>query len=370
MSTVFGILGGLALLALGGWGLVSGASRLAALAGVKPLLIGLTVVAFGTSAPEMAVSLHAGLAGSGDIALGNIVGSNILNVLLVLGATALAAPLTLKPELLRLDVPIMVGVSALACFLALDGTVSRVDGGLLFAGLLGYLALSAVAGRRKNLAGLPAPRVRAGPWEWSGRGGQVLLGLGLLVLGARFLVDGAAAAARHLGMSELVIGLTVVAAGTSMPEVVTSIVAAARGERDIAIGNVVGSNLFNLLGVLGVTAALTPAGVPASAGLRTFDLPVMLAVAVLCLPVFSRRLRLGRTEGALFLLYYAVYTGYLVLESLSPAAFPVYEKAVLWGVLPLTLVPLGIACVRSWIQARKGRRPASSSPGNPGSGRT
>lgn len=346
-----------------------GASRLAAAAGVPPLLIGLTVVAAGTGSPELAVSVQAALAGRADLALGNVVGSNILNVLLILGASAVIAPLVVDRDLVRRDVPLMIGASAVTLLMALDGRIGRLDGLLLLAGALGYtvhLVRGAVrAGGPRGAAGRTAApagkgvagagRRRPGPVALVLAGLLAAAGLGVLVLGARWFVLGATAAARSLGVSELIIGLTIVALGTSLPEVATSLLAALRGERDIAVGNVVGSNLFNILVVLGLSAALAPAGVAVARSALRLDLPVMAAVAVACLPVFFTGRTIARWEGLLFLAYYAAYTAYLVLDAARSAALPTYTVVMLGFVVPLTAVTLGVVAAREWLtRARPG----------------
>ena len=246
--------------------LVRGASKLAAALGISPIVIGLTVVAFGTSAPELAVSVRAALfEGQADIALGNVVGSNIFNVLGVLGLSAAVASLVVAQRLVRLDVPIMIGASLLAFALALDGRVGRIDGALMLALGIGYTVLTVRLGRRESRAVEAEYAREFGERSKAGghlvNAGLVLAGLALLVVGANWLVDGASAIARAFGVSELLIGLTVVAAGTSLPELATSVIAAVRGERDIAVGNVVGSNIFNLFIVLGASALAAPEGV-------------------------------------------------------------------------------------------------------------
>jgi cation:H+ antiporter len=242
-----------------------GASKLALSFGISPLVVGLTVVAFGTSAPEMAVSVQAALSGQVDIALGNVVGSNIFNVLFILGLSALIIPLLVARQLIRQEVPIMIGASLLLFALAWDGGISAaIDAALMFGLLLAYTVFLIWQSRResKALAAEGTAETASGKSSWDNHWGvQVLLiaaGLALLVLGADWLVTAAITFAKQLGVSELVIGLTIVAAGTSMPEVATSIVAALRGERDIAVGNVVGSNTFNILCVLGLSGMLAP----------------------------------------------------------------------------------------------------------------
>lgn len=305
---------GLALLVVGAELLVRGAARLASILGVRPLVIGLTVVAFGTSAPELAVSLEASREGAADIALGNVVGSNIFNVLLILGLAAVVVPLRVSARVVRVDLPIMLAASLLVMALALNGTIGRGEGVLLVAGIVVYtvlqIRLSPGAGASAVEGGADRP---SGRW-WLDVAG-IVAGLGLLVLGSRWLVHGAAAAAGALGVSELVIGLTVVAAGTSLPELATSVVAAVRGQRDIAVGNVVGSNIFNVLAILGAAAVVSADGLPVASTAIAVDLPVMIGVSLACLPVFFTGHVISRWEGALFLALYLSYVQYLVLAA-------------------------------------------------------
>jgi cation:H+ antiporter len=346
-------LGGLVLLIVGAEFLVRGASRLAASAGVTPLVVGLTVVAFGTSAPEMAVGVKAGLAGQAGLAMGNVLGSNIFNVLLILGVTALVAPLVVARQLLRLDVPLLIGFSGLVWLLAGDGRIGRLEGLGLFALLVAYTAFLIVQSRRESRAVQQeyADAIPAGG-RWLLDAALVLGGLALLALGSDWLVAGAAAVARRLGVDDLVVGLTIVAAGTSLPEAVTSVVATLRGQRDIAVGNVVGSNIFNLLGVLGLSSLATPGGLAVSAAALHFDIPVMTAVAVACLPVFFTGQVIARWEGGLFLGYYVAYTTYLVLAATHHAALPVFSDVMLVFVVPVTAVTLGVLVVRA-VRARR-----------------
>jgi len=354
--TVMAFIAGLVLLIGGGELLVRGASQLAARLGISPLVIGLTVVAYGTSAPELAVSVQAGLAGSADIALGNVVGSNIFNVLFILGLSALITPLAVAQQLVRLDVPLMVGASVLLLVFALDGRIGPVDGALLLAGLFAYTVFVVRASRRESQA-IESEYGKEYGQRRSGRLpvqiGMILAGLALLILGARWLVGAAVTIAQAAGVSETVIALTIIAAGTSLPEVVTSIVAALRGERDIAVGNVIGSNIANILGIAGLTAVITPGGLSVAPALLRFDLPVMLAVAAACLPVFVAGHRIARWEGALFFGYYLAYTLYLVLDATGHDALPAYSTVMLEFVLPLTLITLLV------VMARTVRRPGN-----------
>jgi cation:H+ antiporter len=339
------LLGGLALLVVGGELLVRGASRLAAAFGIPPLVIGLTVVAFGTSAPEMAVSVSSAIGGKADIAYGNVAGSNIFNVLFILGASALVAPLAVSRQLIWQEVPVMIGVSLLAHAAASDGTVGRIEGLLGVAALAGYTFFLVRQAKRAE-AGDPEGEAKKRafpllPALFS------LLGLGVLVVGADLFVEGAVAFAKSVGVSDLVIGLTIVAGGTSLPEVATSILATVRGHRDIAVGNVVGSSVFNLLGVLGVTASVAPEGVRVAAAARNFDNPVMLATAFACLPIFFTGHRIARWEGVLFLFYYAAYVAFLVLRSAQHDALPHFSRAMAVAVLPLTVLTLGVVVLRA-----------------------
>jgi len=334
---LFGV--GLALLIAGAQLLVNGAATLARAFGISSLVIGLTVVAFGTSTPELAVTAQAAVEGRVDLAVGNVVGSNIFNVLFILGLSALIAPLTVSRQLVRLDVPLMVGVSLIFLVLALDGRVSGFDGLLLVGGIVGYTIFAIREGRKEAGATDSAEHASGRP-RLVPAAAFVLAGLALLVLGARWLVDAAVTIARDIGFTEAVIGLTLVAAGTSLPEVATSVVAAVRGERDIAVGNVVGSNLYNILAILGAAALLAPEGLTVSPAVLRFDLPVMIAVAVACLPIFFTGGKIARWEGALFFGYYVAYAAYLVLDSTGHDALPAYSTAMLEFVLPLTMVTL------------------------------
>lgn len=344
--------------------LVRGASQLARAFGVPPLVIGLTVVAFGTSAPELAVSVGGSLSGEADVAVGNIVGSNVINVLLILGLSALITPLRVRDQLVRLDVPLLIGVSLAVWLMAANGMVSRAEGVVLVLGLLAYLAVIFVNLRRGRAVGAVTTEIDdlAGPAPLSTKTivVSVLLvvaGLIGLVLGARWLVQGAVTMAESMGVSELVIGLTVVAIGTSLPEIATSVAASVRGERDLAVGNVVGSNLFNLLCVLGLTAALPPAGMPVSAAAIAFDLPVMVAVAIVCFPIFFTGGRISRWEGALLLGYFGAYMAYVLLAAKAHDAAKPFSWAMLAFVVPLTALGLiASVVVSARHRHRRGRR--------------
>jgi cation:H+ antiporter len=351
MSLVFFVLGLIALVA-GASLMVRGAAKLAVSFGISPLVVGLTVVAFGTSAPETAVSVGAVLQGKGDIAVGNVVGSNIFNVLLVLGASALIAPLVIHRQLVRQEVPIMIGASVILCVMALDGNIGRFDAALLAALFVAYTMFLVVQSRRAGnepddaaLADLPA----ASRWDrhWAVQVLLVVVGLVMLVVGADWLVDAAVEFARALGVSDLIIGLTIVAAGTSLPEVATSIVATIRGERDIAVGNVVGSCTFNILACLGISGLVAPGGLAVAAPLLSFDLWVMLAAAVACFPIFVTGREIARWEGTLFLLHYAAYAMFLILAATHHAALQGFSNTLLGYVLPLTVIVLVVSLLHS-----------------------
>lgn len=346
---------GLVLLTVGAELLIKNSSKLAVHMGISPLVVGLTVVAFGTSAPELVVSLHASLTRKSDVALGNVVGSNIFNVLFILGVSALIVPLKVSQQLIRFDVPLMVFLSALVFGMCYDGKLGRIDGFFLAAGIVVYTIWSIVQSRREKKAEVTAQyEAEYGIEEQSSSTGlwmNVLLlcvGLGLLILGTRFFVESAVKIAEQLGVSQLVIGLTIVAVGTSLPEVAASLMAAIRGERDIAVGNVIGSNIFNILCVLGISSFVS-GNVNVSPEAFRFDLPVMIGVAVLCLPIFFVGQIVSRLNGILFLGLYVAYTAYLVMNATKSEHTLLFGKVMLWGVIPLVAVIL-IAAVFKQIR--------------------
>jgi cation:H+ antiporter len=356
MATAIGLMIlGLVFLVLGGELLVRGASRLAGLAGISPLVIGLTVVAFGTSAPELAVSVQASFNGQTDIAVGNVVGSNIFNVLFILGISALITPLVVSSQLVRIDVPLMIAASIAMFILGLDGSIDRLDGVGLFTTLVIYTTWTVIKSRRETAAVKQEFAQEYGTEQKTSTTSIVMqivfiaLGLAALTFGAHWMVGGAVAIARLFGMSELLIGLTIVAAGTSLPEVAASIMASVRGERDIAVGNVVGSNLFNILCVLGLSSLVVPGGVAVSQTALQFDIPVMIAVAIACLPIFFTGHLIARWEGGLFLAYYIAYTAYLILAATGSGFSQTYGNVMLFFVVPLTALTLAITVVRAFL---------------------
>lgn len=314
MAQIFLLFAGLAVLTVGADLLVRGASAIAARLGLSALVIGLTVVAFGTSAPELAVSFKASLAGKSDIAVGNIVGSNIFNVAVILGLSALICPLTVHFKVISRDVPIMLGASILFVALLLSGgRLVNWEGMLLFAILVIYIIWTIRESHNESAAGDVIVVLPDGMRATQPTGSLVLsiiltlAGLAMLVYGARLFVDSAVAIARSLGWSEAVIGLTIVAAGTSMPELATSIVAAIKRQTDIAVGNVVGSNIFNLLGIGGLTSAIQPLE---RGGITLIDLGAMVVTSLLLVPLMRTGFRLERWEGGLL---FGSFAGYLWL---------------------------------------------------------
>jgi cation:H+ antiporter len=354
LTVLFFVLGVVALVA-GAEALVKGAARIAARTGLSPVVIGLTVVAFGTSAPELAVSLGAGFRDQADLAIGNVVGSNIANVLLVLGLSAVVgAGLIVDRRIVRIDVPIMVGVSLLLFGFSHDKQLERREGAVLFAGLIVYIAWTVITTRRGAETGESAAMDLDIELDEAFLGktsvwtdvGLVAAGLVLLVIGSSALVEAATDIAEAIGVSELVIGLTVVAIGTSLPEIATSVLAALRGERDLAVGNAIGSNLFNIMAVLGLTALISPSAIDVSPGALSVDIPVMIGVAIACLPIFANGHIIARWEGWVFLGAYLAYVAWLVIDSADHAIRDAYAVGVLGFMLPLTILTAVVIVVR------------------------
>lgn len=345
MNLVF-FFAGLGLLVLGAELLVRGASRLALAVGLSPLVVGLTVVAMGTSAPEVAVSVGAVMGGQSDIAIGNVVGSNIFNVLLILGLSALIVPLVVHSQIIRQEVPIMVAISLLLVVMVQDRVIGMYEGAILTALLVVYTSFIVAQSRRATRAAaadMETPEAKVGSGGWSDsrlvQVGMIIGGLACLIVGSRLLVTASVAFAQALGISELVIGLTIVAAGTSLPEVATSITAALKGERDIAVGNAVGSNIFNILGCLGLSGLVAgTAGISIAPSVMAFDIWVMLATAIACIPIFLSGREIARWEGFVFVAYYVFYVTYLVLAAEQHDALETLTTAMVYFVIPLTLV--------------------------------
>ncbi|WP_075965075.1 calcium/sodium antiporter [Parabacteroides massiliensis] len=292
-----------------GW-LVQGSSALALKANISPLVIGLTIVAFGTSAPELAVSLGATLRGQGDIAIGNIVGSNIFNIGVILGVSATICPLQVKKQLLRIDIPIMLAATILFTILFWNGTLGRMEGLFFLTGIIIYTLFSLLYSRKQEEE--PNLELEEQPKHWAVDTLTIIGGLVVLVFASRLLVDNAVSIAKELGVSEAVIGLTIVAAGTSMPELATSVVAAYKHKTDIAIGNIVGSNLFNILAIAGSCSLMHPIE---AKNVNYIDLLVMLAISILLLPLMKSGQKISRTEGAALILIYVIYLFWLLRDT-------------------------------------------------------
>jgi cation:H+ antiporter len=356
MTTLLLILG-IMLLAAGGESLVRGAARLAAASGMSPLVIGLTVVGYGTSAPELAVGVRAALAGKSELVTGDVVGASIFNILFTLGLCAMFRPVTVAVQLVRLDVPIMIGTAVAVWLLSLNGVLSRREGVLLASGIVVYTIYTVRRSRGETRAakhefkeefGAQAAEEEPDMRFWLTQIALLIVGVTMLVLGARWVVAAAVAIARAVGVSELVIGLTIVAAGTGLPEFAASFVATVRQQRDIAIGNLIGSNIFNLTWVLGVACIFAPQGIHVPPAALRFDLPVLIAVALACLPIFFRKHLIARWEGALFVAYYMTYVTYIVLAAREHDALGLFSDVMLWFVIPLTAITVAVLLVREF----------------------
>jgi cation:H+ antiporter len=338
--------------------LVKGAATIATRFGIAPIVVGLTVVAFGTSAPEFAVSIGASLSGNTDMSLGNVVGSNTANVLLILGMSATVSGLIVTQQIVRVDIPIMVLVSAVVFVLALNDSIGRIEGAVMFAALLVYTGWLIRNARKESkqvieeysesVEELEDDIVDRPMWVLVG---LIVVGFALLVVGSNLLVSSATDVAEWFGVSDLVIGLTVVAIGTSLPELATSVLAAIRGQRDIAVGNVLGSNLFNLLGVLGLAGMLSPKGIPVSQEALTLDLPVMMVSALVLIPICWNGFMIKRWEGFLLMAFYFAYVAYLVLKASDSDVTDLMRTAGLI-VVPLTLLTFGVTGFQGWRRHR------------------
>ena len=349
----------LAGLLVAGHLLVTGAVLIGRRLGLTPAVIGLTIVAAGTSAPELAVFARAVSVNDTELAVGSVVGSNIANILLVLGLVATLGTVRLASRLVRIDVPVMIGASLLLMVFALDGLVRPLEAVVLVAGVVLFIAYTV----RSSRADVPLPsagsagtggdvapetaQVSIGPAPRLVRGlGLVVVGAIGLVVAANHVVSGAEQIAANLGVPELIIGLTVVALGTSAPEIVTSVLAAFRGERELAVGNAIGSNIFNILLVIGLSGLFARPGIGISVDVIAVDLPIMVAVAVACLPLLFWDHKLDRWEGLVFLAYYGAYTVFLVLTATDHGATETYVAAMLWFVLPITVLTAATIVIR------------------------
>lgn len=352
--TIFMLLFGLAFLLVGAELLVRGASRLGLAIGISPLVIGLTIVAFGTSSPEMAVSARAALTNHPDIILGTNIGSTVFNILFILGICALATPLIVSQQLVWYEVPIMIGAHLLLLIMSLGGKITRLNALILLMCLISYIVYAIIKGRREAKTVIDEYKEDFSPIKNKLNALNILkqcalvvLGLIFCVFGAGWLLDSAVILARALGISELVIGVTIVAAGTSLPEIATSLVATIRGQRDIAVGNVVGSNIFNIFGIVGVAGLIAPDGIEVASSVLRFDLPVALAACIACLPVFFTGHKISRWEGCVFLGYYVAYISYLILAAKDHDSLPKFSMVMIWFVIPLTLLTISILIYRT-----------------------
>ena len=342
------------LLFVGAEILVRASVRLAASLNVRPLIIGLTIVAFGSSAPQMTVSLQATLAGSTDIAVGSVIGSSIFNIFVTLGLAALIIPLRVSRQLVRVDIPVMILAGLLVFTLAANEELTPFDGLLLLVALLAYLGVLHYQTRHSRRPRTLDTMARA-PWLSS-----LLLMLGgllVLVLAGHLLLGAAVDVASDLGLSERIVGLTLIGVGTSLPCLATSLIAALRGEREIAVGNVIGSNLFNLLGVLGLTAVLAPSPLSVSPNALVFDLPVMLGAVVLCLPIFYTGYRVTRAEGLVLLGLYLAYGLHVMAFTTGMPLASKLEQLMLYYVLPALVAFLLFSTLRAWRRQHKRETP-------------
>ncbi len=331
---------GLGITTLGAESFVAGASRLARALSIPPVVIGLTIVALGTSASEIAVALNAVATDHPTMAVGNIVGSNICNVLLILGIAALITPLRVADRLVRFDIPVMILASVLVFSMAYDGRLDRPEGiaslilaGLYFLALFQVRSVSTFDDREESPRPTSRPAVAVA---------MIIAGAFLLYLGARFVVSGATDVARVMGASEVVVGLTILAIGTSLPELAATVSSLRRAETDLVVGNIVGSNVVNLLVVLGLTATASETSLLIPVAVTSFDLPILCVVAFACLPVFFTNYAIERWEGSVFLLYYTIYVAYLVLDQSGHVDLALYRIAILAFVGPLAMLTIAV----------------------------
>jgi cation:H+ antiporter len=359
LQTFVSLVVGLVFLTLGAEWLVKGASSVAARFGIAPIVIGLTVVAFGTSAPEFAVSVQGALSGNSDVAIGNVVGSNTFNILFVLGLSAVIGALTIEQRIIKRDIPILMVLSIAIYGLIWNDVVGRLEGVVLFVGIIVY-TVWLLRGARKSESEKVKAEYEEAMQQVEGETvakplyfqiGLVVVGLALLILGSRFLVSSATTIAEAFGVSDLVIGLTVVAAGTSLPELATSVMASYRGQRDIAVGNVVGSNIFNLLAVLGASAAVSSDGIAVNRELIRLDYPVMLAATLVLIPICWNGFAIKRWEGALLTAFYIAYVAYLVMDagdSTAPESF----RTMMMIVVPIVFIAFSATGFQGWRKYR------------------
>lgn len=325
---------------------------------VSPVVMGLTVVAFATGAPELAISLQAAVDGKPDLVVGNILGSNIANILLILGIAGLVQPLKITNRIIKVDVPMVIGASMLLFVLAMDGLLSPLDGGIILLALIGYSIFMYFQIRKDRLANISLSGGALKLDEELTTAFYVkyivllLVGLVLIVMGSRFMVHSAVEIAGVLGISELIIGLTIVSIGTSLPEVATSVSAVRHGDSDTAVANVMGSNLYNILLTLGLTVVIAPGAIDVSMDAVNLDLPFMVIVAGACLPLFWPGKELGRPEAFGFLTYYGLYLAYLVLISIQHPFKDQFEGIMVWVVIPITVLLIILKFILDYRRVR------------------
>ena len=359
MMALLTFVGGLAALLATAHLLVESAGRLGRRLGLRPMVIGLTIVAAGTSAPELAVVARAVAADDAELAIGSVIGSNIANLLLVLGLTACLGCVRVDRRAARLDIPVMVAASLLFALAALDGALGRVDGALMVTGMGAFMAWTIRSSRLPH----PAPQQSPAEHRRTERSQSprevvgLVVGIVGLAIAARYVVSGAEGVGRVLGAPELLVGLTVVALGTSAPELVTTLLAALRGERDLAVGNAVGSNIFNILLVLGATGLLSSAPVAVAEDALQLDLPVLVATAIGCWLMVAWTHELARWHGALLVGSYVCYVAYLVMEA-SGAVSSLHPAAVLGAIL----VPLSVLAIAGVSHQRRGVSVSETKP--------
>ncbi len=360
-TAIFFVLG-LLLLIGGAEFLVRGASSLATALGMSPMVVGLTVVSLCTTAPEFAVSIQAAMSGRAELCVGNVVGSSIFNVLFILGMSAMLEPVKVTPRLLKIDGPVFLAVILAVWFFSSDGMIAREEGLFLLGGQIVFMLVILLLSKRQR----PDPHAELLPTQpIKPRGsliakdaGLMLAGLFALALGSRWLVDAATEVAKSLGVSELMIGLTIVAMGTSLPETATSVIAWLRGKRELSVGNILGASILNLMGNLGLTAAIAGSIAVPAASLQV-DFPVLTVEAVACLVLFFTGSVIARWEGGLMMLGYFTYLAYLVLEAVDPKDVPMFRVFVLVLGAPLLLLVLGWSL---WRAVRKPQAPIAEGP--------
>jgi cation:H+ antiporter len=319
--------GGLVAMIVGAEALVRGGSRLASRLGIRPIMVGLTVVSIGTSMPELAVGVVAATEGNGSLAVGNIAGTNMVNLLLILGLSAVILPLAIQMQTLRFDLPVIAAAASLLWALAANGVLSRLDGLVLVLCAIAYTAALIRTSRRESREieeefaaeyGYENSAIaeRSGGGRMARYVAMLLGGIVIVVVGAEWLVDGAVGMARAFGVSDALIGLTVVAIGTSAPELVTTVVSTVRGERDIAIGNLLGSSIYNILLILGITALVPAHGLVLDSNLVRVDIPIMVAATLACVPIFITGRRVSRVEGGAMMVAYPAYLAFLLITQI------------------------------------------------------